>query len=739
MADQLPSSAHHLIPQSNPSLMEDAMASLRFDSSVEFAVLHPASGQIPQPQPQPPAPIPSRTQQVTRHHSNANNAAVNLDPTPGDPETVFIRAPFTDFPGSADRKVGLTYNDMAANPNWFLDVNDFVGPNAVVYPTQLEPPRGWLPKKEVMEGAENGKDHRLRCTLCRRQYAGVNAKSMWRRHVYEKHKIAMANRRDNNDRPGGRGRANKENKAGPSAPAKPAEKELPSRSAGKCLRRVISLEVQASSSDVNEAEPLPLTPKGDPLTEDAANGQSSGEEEQSFVEHPSFSSTPPQTPGICDSLAPAFGLAGPPPESPYNPLMTPAFRHSPALRVKQIWRYSPKASDEMRNYTLAMLARGESSPNVRGLDVSPLVLVPASERQKRSIFSPPRKSSSTLSVSPRRLFAEPGEEDSIQSRLDQPGWDAPSSLFLMQSPSRLVDLEESVFDLYTQESQFAISTPLRPSRIEDTKADYFALAANQDASFSPPPTIADTPHTKMFINGLMSPLKGPDSSPIPSTSEGPRTSKRSGSASLSPSPKMASIPFTPLLPAFSDKAFSPMRSGSGRSLDEARMDVDESQSPALGSKLLPSWQDLFNPGSSSRSQLDSESSVSASTSLSGAFGSISSLSVAGGRRPTVTPSQSTSRNRGRSVSNGGTSSSSSGGQKSSIGLMDAVLDKKSRRRKHSHSEHRGDGDVGVTAMGSPFKMGRKTSRSDFLYSLDGDCEMQDSQPKKRRKTISGRD
>jgi hypothetical protein len=32
----------------------------------------------------------------------------------------------------------------------------------------------------------------------------VNAKSMWRRHVFEKHKIAMANRRNDMERPRGR-------------------------------------------------------------------------------------------------------------------------------------------------------------------------------------------------------------------------------------------------------------------------------------------------------------------------------------------------------------------------------------------------------------------------------------------------------------------------------------------------------------------------------------------------------
>ena len=72
--------------------------------------------------------------------------------------------------------------------------------------------------------------------------------------------------------------------------------------------------------------------------------------------------------------------------------------------------------------------------------------------------------------------------------------------------------------------------------------------------------------------------------------------------------------------------------------------------------------------------------------------------------------------------------------------MDRVLDNKtSARRKHISSQPRTDGDVGVTAMGSPFKLGRKTSRQEFMYSLDGDCEMQDAQPRKRRKTVSGRD
>jgi hypothetical protein len=106
---------------------------------------------------------------------------------------------------------------MAANPEWFLDASDFVSttPNkdskdVICYPPQLEPPRGWCPAKKKdlralgAEGWPEGEEPRLRCTFCRRTYAGVNAKSMWRRHVYEKHKIAMANRREGGERTRGR-------------------------------------------------------------------------------------------------------------------------------------------------------------------------------------------------------------------------------------------------------------------------------------------------------------------------------------------------------------------------------------------------------------------------------------------------------------------------------------------------------------------------------------------------------
>jgi len=163
----------------------------------------------------PVKPLPT-----TRSQSSLTNVAQPIqvmDPSPTDPHAVFLHPPFTTFSDSHLHPEGITYSLMAANPEWFLDATDFISTtpktdsrDAISYPPQLEPPRGWCPAKKKdlkalgAEGWPEGEEPRLRCTFCRRTYAGVNAKSMWRRHVYEKHKIAMANRREGGDRVRGR-------------------------------------------------------------------------------------------------------------------------------------------------------------------------------------------------------------------------------------------------------------------------------------------------------------------------------------------------------------------------------------------------------------------------------------------------------------------------------------------------------------------------------------------------------
>lgn len=188
----------------------------RLSSSADLAFFTPAADSF-NPKPYVPHSAaashvsnPSKLPPARTHASLAQHIPL-MDPSPSDPNVVFIHPPFIAFPNAHLYPEGLSYSLMATNPEWFLDSNDFISSvsthsDAIPYPPQLEPPRGWCPakKKDLKalgpDGWPEGEEPRLRCTFCRRTYAGVNAKSMWRRHVYEKHKIAMSNRRDGNDR-----------------------------------------------------------------------------------------------------------------------------------------------------------------------------------------------------------------------------------------------------------------------------------------------------------------------------------------------------------------------------------------------------------------------------------------------------------------------------------------------------------------------------------------------------------
>lgn len=149
------------------------------------------------------------------------------------------------------------------------------------------------------------------------------------------------------------------------------------------------------------------------------------------------SSTPPLTPGLSPSSSRRRDLARILQESPYDPLLTPAFKHSPLrLPSDQPWRFTSPSHPMhgARELSLSMLACGEASPTVRGLDVSPVVLLPPSERSKRSIFSSPLflskkdgsspdmdailKSASSSKLSPRGLFSDSGLPTPFNDRLE---------------------------------------------------------------------------------------------------------------------------------------------------------------------------------------------------------------------------------------------------------------------------------------------------------------------------------
>ncbi|KAK0478528.1 hypothetical protein IW261DRAFT_1400577 [Armillaria novae-zelandiae] len=277
-----------------------------------------------------------------QNRASASSPPLTLDVSEKDPDTVFIHPPFDSFPGVDTFPEGLTYTLMADHPDWFLDPKDYLplegpclNPNAIPYPPYLEPPRGWCPAKKRdlkdkgPDGWAEGEEPRLRCTFCRRHYAGVNAKSMWRRHVFEKHKVAMSNRREGCERPRGRGSA-KENRQ-------------PGTLKEKTLDSVIGMQVAPQTSTRNSTHkskfhsllPVPRSQKDAPALSTSVDNVATS--------RPSHSppSTPPPLPSSdaleADCLSPC---PAPFPSSPYDPSLTPSFRHcSPSPPSEHPWRY----------------------------------------------------------------------------------------------------------------------------------------------------------------------------------------------------------------------------------------------------------------------------------------------------------------------------------------------------------------------------------------------------------------
>ncbi|KDQ63652.1 hypothetical protein JAAARDRAFT_189203 [Jaapia argillacea MUCL 33604] len=345
-----------------------------------------------------------------------------MDPTPSDPNAIFLHPPFNIFPNSQYYPEGLCYSVLAANPDWFLDPLDFKSEtnpntNAILYPAELEPPRGWCPakKKELKErgteGWPEGEEPRLRCTFCRRTYAGVNAKSMWRRHVFEKHKIAMSNRRDNAEK--GRGRSTskksqplqdkefileKENLtfiAGSSSEGPHGGQDhVPARPLSPSLKyyRTIRPDAQRSVSAPNinfcHSADSGTQPSSSQSTPNPEVEEPSAGELSSDPHHPP--DTPPLTPRslspesatrpiqeeVSDGKTNATTPFDAPtvPFSPYNPLLTPSFRHSPA-RPPSPWRFkspSHPLHSDVRELCLSMIAQGgATASDAKGIDSSP--------------------------------------------------------------------------------------------------------------------------------------------------------------------------------------------------------------------------------------------------------------------------------------------------------------------------------------------------------------------------------
>lgn len=393
-----------------------------------------------QPAPYTPAAHASSSRPPTRTQSRSHDSLAvpppGMDPQPSDPNVLFIHPPFTTFPNSHQHSDGLTYSLMAENPEWFLDAHDFVthpdgNTNLIPYPPHLEPPRGWCPAKKRdlkdrgAEGWPEGEEPRLRCTFCRRTYAGVNAKSMWRRHVFEKHKIAMSNRRDGNiDRPRGRGSGStylsalfdhtsinialEENRHTVSKSRDEAHDSLvtmvvvpqtaPEIMSHKSRFRTAKPVSQTSKrgrdreTKKDEEECLPTPLPSQPSHPDPSEHSDSESETEPPV--PVTTASPPLTPqadtssdppNLFSSNSDALAANSPAllrpviPESPYNPLQTPSFRHSPPrLPSEQPWRFpspSHPLHSNTRDISLTMVSRPLASPIKGLLEASPMTML----------------------------------------------------------------------------------------------------------------------------------------------------------------------------------------------------------------------------------------------------------------------------------------------------------------------------------------------------------------------------
>lgn len=245
---------------------------------------------------------------------------------------------------------------------------------------------------------------------------------MWRRHVFEKHKIAMSNRRDGNEHPRGRG-SGKENKqlASNKPRAEPHDRLVDMEIALQTEHQTLSHKTRFRSvlpaeepkrrdrdrKKGRENFTVPATPR---IPQQEFLTAYEGEDTDSSSFQPTGPSiSPPLTPPSSLSSDPSLTCEGPRttpsgtmrpviPPSPYNPLLTPSFRHSPPrLPSDQPWRFpspSHPLHSQTRDVSLSMLIRDATSPLVKeslGIGASPLVI------QSSPISSPLRSEMSRSS------------------------------------------------------------------------------------------------------------------------------------------------------------------------------------------------------------------------------------------------------------------------------------------------------------------------------------------------------
>ncbi|KAF7331033.1 hypothetical protein MVEN_02443600 [Mycena venus] len=410
---------------------------------------------------------------------------------------MFIHPPFTNLPdGVVLTAEGMNYSVMHQHPTWFLDIKDYITldaspENAIRYPRDLEPPR---PRRQ--------KDLLLRCTFCPRTYAGVNAKSMWTRHVREKHRVVLS-KAWSDTATSSRRQSSGKTAAVASAPvpllpidtATPVRRESISTSGGnKSPLTTIPLAAKPVSTAAPKAKPGPKPgPKpAKPASPAKAKKVSAPRKIVIPAQKPKPPPPPPAPTPWVKSLSP------PPPVGILPPRMRPFPRKSFGLASQasiELKSSTPAESDQVQvasetpsanqsisapaaleSASLAPTPPAEPIPDslaVTSISSGPIAAGQSDEPVTEVVVEPPERKGSE-------------DADSIQTDKEV------ADLLLMDDVDMLVDEPDEDVDMELEDEEEGLHPPISLGGliepmfgVEDNRLDSFSLSSRPQVAMSP--------------------------------------------------------------------------------------------------------------------------------------------------------------------------------------------------------------------------------------------------------------
>lgn len=233
------------------------------------------------------------------------------------------------------------------------------------------------------------------------------------------------------------------------------------------------------------------------------------------------------------------------PESPYNPLVTPSFRHSPPrLPSDQPWRFpspSHPLHSSAREMSLSMVVRGQMSParvsfnSVSGIEVSPVIIDP--RPGKSSVFNTP-------SVFPASKSKDSGADAMFDDRclglglLKSAVKPTPRRLFLTGSlPAPITDRPGFKRFRQSDESPLGRGPDDRPTRLAKSSLD---LSFSNSA-------LGSSPMRPRRGNPLLDSAIGLGEDPFMNLYDGALDFRKDGNGDDSASPPMSSPEDSPVV------------------------------------------------------------------------------------------------------------------------------------------------------------------------------------------------